>query len=167
MKSLGQIIFNHVLDYRTNYDIHNLSLTTTGASAVKESYEEFGLSITWTLNLNGSWLWSTLLKVFVVVIIPDVWSILKKLLFGSMLYDNWPYLPLSSSSACKHWYRKHNLGKGNNKIHLSLKLFMYIIMFAVFTKSMEMANKFTVKSWLPLCIINVCSYVHHTVHHKQ
>lgn len=108
-----------------HYDVHNLSLTTTEASAVKESYEEFGLSITWTLNLNGSWLWSTLLKVFVVVIIPDVWSILKKLLFGSMLYDNWPYLPLSSSSACKHWYRKHKLGEGNNIIHLSLKLFMY------------------------------------------
>jgi len=46
MKSLGQIIFDHLLDYRTNYDFHNLSLTTTGASAVKESYEEFGLSIT-------------------------------------------------------------------------------------------------------------------------
>lgn len=39
-------MFNHLLDYCTNYDNHNLSLTTTGASAVKESYEKFGLSIT-------------------------------------------------------------------------------------------------------------------------
>lgn len=53
-------------------DIHTLSLTTTGASAVNESYEESGLSLTATLNLKGSWLRSTLLKVFVVVIMPEV-----------------------------------------------------------------------------------------------
>lgn len=164
MKSLGQTIINYLLDYHSNYDIHNLSLTTTGASAVKESYEEFGLSITWTLNLNGSWLGSTLLKVFVVVIIPDVWSILKKLLFGAMLYDNWPYLPLSASSACKHW---HKLGESNNKVQLVAEIIYMLIMLALFTKKHGNANKFTVKSWLPLCVNHVCPYVHHNLHHKK
>lgn len=135
MLRLGQITFNHLHDYVTNYDIHNISLTTTGASAVKESDEEFGLSMTWTLNLNGSWLWSTLLKVFVVVIMPDVWSILKKLLFGAILYDNWPYLPLSASSACKHWYRKHKLGESNNKIQFVTEFInKFLIRFVLFTK---------------------------------
>lgn len=90
-----------IISVITSY-IHTLPLTTTGASAVKESFEEFGLSMTWTLNLKGSWLRSTLLKVFVVLIIPDVSSILKKLLFGTIWYTNWPYLPLSASSACKY-----------------------------------------------------------------